>query len=1232
MTMLTKTGQFNASTVTGNQSVTGMGFAPRALIFWTVGATNNDEFNTVSFAQGIGFTTGPSNSYAQSSIAATTASTATYRRVESVAILQTDSTATLVLRRADLVSLDSDGFTVNWTAAITSGGFGIIHYLALGGSDLTGARVVNWQMPGTAGAKAVTGVGFQPDCVIHAHAGGVTTLNANATAQATFGLGVMTANGDQWATAYAGNSTSANARDQETNQTITLVDTAGSVSAQAAFGSMDSDGFSLNFSIAGGVYQSISLCLKGGRYKAGRFIKSTATAPVAQAVTGTGFAPKAVLLAGVEDIVRTGGLTGAMAFGLGATDGTSGFATSLYGAATATRTNNDDSAKVYTKDNGAKTVVAEAGMSSIDTDGFTLGWTTNDAVATSILSLAFGGSTVAAMAYRETILATAGLVSYWRLGGNLTAETGGITGTGTYAAATGLLATGADPAISLNGTSQFVTFAGVRHFSGTAPCTFELLVKPTGFPAQYAKLLSWEQGGGYAIYSDHAANYYQFARTDGAGGVGVSGGTPTVGAVAHLVGRYNGSTMELFLNGVSVASAPDARSIPVGTGALTLGRLDASASQYLAGVLDEVSIYNVALSNATIQEHYLSANSASANILAVTATSTAPVLSALAGASGMMAASIATATAPTLTATAINPVTAMIAAATGVVISPMLTATVNAFSVLLAALGSGTAPVVIVTTKPASYASALLTVALASSAAPNPAMSAGSRAGIVAALGSGVLQSPVAGQIFPSFSTLVAALGSGMASPLSVTAASRATLLAALGSGSVPLLTAKSDALSSLLAAFAGSGSAPTVVITGVSRAALLVAGATCYGPALAARGTATAFLLVAAGSGQAPKLTVIVITLPQGVRVTNVLSPGGAYAVQVVLWRASRDGRKLELVPSSIPVSGVISANEDTQVKRTLSLSVNDPHWLTPYNDYVIPEITLTDASGVRAIRQMGHYIVLPPSTTLTPGRLTGTIEAQGVIFLLANDTLDDGLLVLTGTDTGAAARQIALDGGLTSMQIALPDTGVLLAANLFLPPGMTRLTAITNLYSTAGWYAPWSDATGIIRTRHYNSTGVLTPRIRYSTNDANMKLVPPIGETPDVSRLRNRVTVRNLSPNKPVIYWTEEITNQSHPLHHDNIGLWLSETVDDGQIPDEAAAKAKARALLANGASYYRKVTIETVPDLDADLHDVIGLDVTHGGLTYDGAWMRRTWKLNIGGIVGTTRSELFRTEGWQ
>ena len=88
---------------------------------------------------------------------------------------------------------------------------------------------------------------------------------------------------------------------------------------------------------------------------------------------------------------------------------------------------------------------------------------------------------------------------------------------------------------------------------------------------------------------------------------GTFSGSPLYGAAtlaantwSHLAATYDGVTLRLYVNGTEVASRPQTGSIATSNGALTIGG-DPLYGQFFAGRIDEVRIYNRALSAAEIQ-------------------------------------------------------------------------------------------------------------------------------------------------------------------------------------------------------------------------------------------------------------------------------------------------------------------------------------------------------------------------------------------------------------------------------------------------------------------------------------------------------------------------------------------------------------------------------------------------------------------------------------------------------
>src|SRR5437879_12419831 len=69
---------------------------------------------------------------------------------------------------------------------------------------------------------------------------------------------------------------------------------------------------------------------------------------------------------------------------------------------------------------------------------------------------------------------------------------------------------------------------------------------------------------------------------------------------AHLAATYDGTTIRLYVNGVQVASRAQTGTIATSTNPLQIGG-DSLYGQYFQGAIDEVRVYNVALTGAQIQ-------------------------------------------------------------------------------------------------------------------------------------------------------------------------------------------------------------------------------------------------------------------------------------------------------------------------------------------------------------------------------------------------------------------------------------------------------------------------------------------------------------------------------------------------------------------------------------------------------------------------------------------------------
>jgi hypothetical protein len=352
-----------------------------------------------NFNYGIGISD-PSTSISLASASRDSVSpSSTSRRLAAKAITLVNAgevSTTAALAEADLPSWGSTSFTLNWTT--NDGQPVVVHYLLVGGPQVT-AKIVNWLAPTTTGQKAVTGIGFQPETVLHFHAGAafVTAPPFNMN-NGVIGLGAMDKTGAQWAIqasdANAATTTMAS-RAQHNDAAIYMYTDTGSASVtkRATFVSMNPDGFTLNFTTTNtSASQVYSLALAGLKAGVGTFNKTTGASPASQSVS-TGFTPGAVFLASYQMVAQTAPVSEAMcSLGLGASDGTheaSSTVGSYDAVTTAIAGGQDKTSKAFIKMN-MPPLDAEADLASFGPSGFNLNWTTSDPIASQMCFLALG--------------------------------------------------------------------------------------------------------------------------------------------------------------------------------------------------------------------------------------------------------------------------------------------------------------------------------------------------------------------------------------------------------------------------------------------------------------------------------------------------------------------------------------------------------------------------------------------------------------------------------------------------------------------------------------------------------------------------------------------------------------------------------------------------------------------------------------------------------------------------
>lgn len=300
---------------------------------------------------------------------------------------------------ATLTSFDSDGFTMNHTTITTLNR--PFTSFALAGADLTNVATGKFGIGTATTSLPVTGVGFQPDCVLFfaaAASAADTVAPARANSTATFGFASGASNQGCVGTRIKDNVATSVSRGVLLSSSCYKFLTDAGGQGEGALTTFDSDGFTINRTEAGVAdYRVYFLALKGGAYKVLNFTGSTTA--TTQQVTGAGFTPKAVLLlSGCKAPSSSNSAHAKRALGVAVSSsadwaGWFGDKDAVNPQDSSQRTSTSAAITICTEGGGA-TIVDQATLSTFDSDGFTLNWGTASGTGKDILALCIGDTVV----------------------------------------------------------------------------------------------------------------------------------------------------------------------------------------------------------------------------------------------------------------------------------------------------------------------------------------------------------------------------------------------------------------------------------------------------------------------------------------------------------------------------------------------------------------------------------------------------------------------------------------------------------------------------------------------------------------------------------------------------------------------------------------------------------------------------------------------------------------------
>jgi Concanavalin A-like lectin/glucanases superfamily/Bacterial Ig domain len=189
------------------------------------------------------------------------------------------------------------------------------------------------------------------------------------------------------------------------------------------------------------------------------------------------------------------------------------------------------------------------------------------------------------------------------LTGTTTGDQTGLGHTGTISGATRSTSGKFGRALSFDGVNDWVTVADKDDLGLTTGMTLEAWAYPTTMNNAWRTVLLKEQAGAlaYSLYSSSPGGGRPYAVIFTAGEQ-LAQGTAKLGANAwtHLTATYDGSALRLYVSGSLAATTLTTGSIAAGSGPLRFGG-NSIWSEWFKGRLDEIRVYNRALSQAEIQ-------------------------------------------------------------------------------------------------------------------------------------------------------------------------------------------------------------------------------------------------------------------------------------------------------------------------------------------------------------------------------------------------------------------------------------------------------------------------------------------------------------------------------------------------------------------------------------------------------------------------------------------------------
>src|SRR3989339_552443 len=170
--------------------------------------------------------------------------------------------------------------------------------------------------------------------------------------------------------------------------------------------------------------------------------------------------------------------------------------------------------------------------------------------------------------------------------------------------------------LQFDGLNTYVSVADSNSLDLTSGISIEAWVKCADISQDGSTRRVLDKGAYLIGASDKA--YFKILKGGVASEVLKTWTSADVNVWHHIVGAYDGAAMKLYQDGIKVAETATTGNIDTNTTALNIGRQPSGAGRF-SGIIDEVKIYNRALTDAEVLSHYNPAPVDNPPIVAITA-------------------------------------------------------------------------------------------------------------------------------------------------------------------------------------------------------------------------------------------------------------------------------------------------------------------------------------------------------------------------------------------------------------------------------------------------------------------------------------------------------------------------------------------------------------------------------------------------------------------------------------